>query len=66
MENLSQIFTNFIQIFLIFLAFFVYMVVSIVDEDENYETYLLQVDEKSYLVVKEKQKLRKDEILSEQ
>ena len=65
MENLSQIFTNFIQIFLIFLlflAFFVYMVVSIVDEDENYETYLLQVDEKSYLVVKEKQKLRKDEM----
>lgn len=65
MENLSQIFTNFIQIFLIFLLFlsiFVYMAVSIIDEDEKYETYLLQVDGESYLVVKEKQKLRKDEI----
>lgn len=63
MDALPQIindFVLFVLVFLLFLAFFVYMVVSIVDEDENYETYVAQIDGESYLLVKEKQKLRKD------
>jgi hypothetical protein len=32
------------------------MVVSIVDEDENYKTYVTQIDGEYYLVVKKKQK----------
>ena len=35
--------------------FFIYMIISIVDEDENYETYLLQINGKNYLLVKEKE-----------
>ena len=37
---------------LLLLSLFVYMIMTIVDEDENYETYLLQVDGEPYLVVK--------------
>lgn len=62
MDALPQIindFVLFILVLLLFLAFFVYMVVSIVDEDDNYEINLLSIGEKSYLLVKEKQKLRK-------
>lgn len=39
---------------LLLLSLFVYMIMTIVDEDENYETYLLQVDGEPYLVVKKK------------
>ena len=35
--------------------FFIYMIISIVDEDENYETYLLQINGKNYLLVKERE-----------
>lgn len=63
MDMLPQIindFVLFVLVFLLFLAFFVYMVVSIVDEDENYEINLLSIGEKSYLLVRQKQKLRKN------
>lgn len=62
MDALPQIindFVLFILVLLLFLAFFVYMVVSIVDEDDNYEINLLSIGEKYYLLVEEKQKLRK-------
>lgn len=35
--------------------FFIYMIISNVDEDENYETYLLQINGKNYLLVKERE-----------
>lgn len=38
----------------LFLFPFIYMIITIIDEDENYDTYLLRVNNKSYLVVKEK------------
>lgn len=33
----------------------IYMIISIVDEDEKYETYLLQIKGKTYLLVKERE-----------
>jgi len=35
--------------------FFIYMIIYIVDEDENYKTYLLQINGKNYLLVKERE-----------
>ena len=36
------------------ISLILYMIISIVDEDEKYETYLLQIKDKTYLLVKEK------------
>lgn len=58
MDTLVHLVTNIILLLFIlslFLFPFIYMIITIVDEDENYDTYLLRVNNKSYLVVKEKQ-----------
>lgn len=58
MDTLVHLVTNLILLLFIlslFLFPFIYMVITIVDEDENYDTYLLRINNKSYLVVKEKQ-----------
>lgn len=53
--------TTIINLFLFSLVilliglFFIYMTISIVDEDENYETYLLQINGKNHLLVKERE-----------
>lgn len=37
------------------ISLILYMIISIVDEDEKYETYLLQIKGKTYLLVKERE-----------
>lgn len=57
MDTLVHIFINLILILfasLLVLVPFIYMIITIVDEDESYDTYLLRTNGKSYLVVKEK------------
>ena len=57
MNALSHLITNLILMLFtlsLFLFPFIYMIITIIDEDENYDTYLLRVNNKSYLVVKEK------------
>lgn len=45
----------FSLVILLILSVFLYMIITIVDEDENYETYLLQINGKNYLLVKERE-----------
>lgn len=47
-------FILFSLVIVLILSLFLYMIITIVDEDENYETYLLQINEKNYLLVKER------------
>lgn len=57
MNALLHLITNLILMLFtlsLFLFPFIYMIITIIDEDENYDTYLLRVNNKSYLVVKEK------------
>ena len=57
MNALLHIITNLILMLFtlsLFLFPFIYMIITIIDEDENYDTYLLRTNGKSYLVVKEK------------
>lgn len=45
----------FSLVIVLILSVFLYMIITIVDEDENYETYLLQINVKNYLLVKERE-----------
>ena len=48
-------FILFSLVIVLILLLFLYMIITIVDEDENYETYLLQINEKNYILVKERE-----------
>lgn len=45
----------FSLVIVLILSVFLYMIITIVDEDENYETYLLQINGKNHLLVKERE-----------
>ena len=54
MDAILSILAHLILIALV-ISLILYMIISIVDEDEKYETYLLQIKGKTYLLVKERE-----------
>lgn len=54
MDVILSILAHLILIMLV-ISLILYMIISIVDEDEKYETYLLQIKGKTYLLVKERE-----------
>lgn len=54
MDAILSILAHLILIALV-ISLILYVIISIVDEDEKYETYLLQIKGKTYLLVKERE-----------
>lgn len=54
MDVILSILAHLILIMLV-ISLTLYMIISIVDEDEKYEIYLLQIKGKTYLLVKERE-----------
>lgn len=54
MDVILSILAHLILIMLV-ISLILYMIISTVDEDEKYETYLLQIKGKTYLLVKERE-----------